>query len=131
MSNKIFKYTPGPWVCFFKNKYCEWHVSVPISGSTMKRALFEYGAPGSTLEESEGNARLIAAAPDMLNELINFCDYNCTDCSGKTEGCSETCGLKNAKEIIERATGMKMQEVLETARHDAERKAGELANNGI
>jgi hypothetical protein len=64
---------------------------------------------------------IIDAAPDMLNELINFCDYNCTDCSGKTEGCSETCGLKNAKEIIERATGMKIQEVLDTAKQDAER----------
>lgn len=101
----ITGYTPGPWVIDGQD----------IIGN-------EPAGYVCTWSGRSANARLIAAAPDMLNELINFCDYNCTDCSGQTEGCSETCGLKNAKEIIERATGMKMQEVLGTARHDAERK---------
>lgn len=47
---------------------------------------------------------------DMLSELIEFCKGNCDTCRMKS--CHETCGLKQAKELIERATGHKIKEVL-------------------
>lgn len=57
------KHTPGPWSAFYKAKYDEWHVSVPISGSSMKLALFEHGIRS---ENPKADARLIAAVPDLL-----------------------------------------------------------------
>lgn len=59
-------HTPGPWTAFYKPKYDEWHVSLPMSGSSMRLAL----APdGIQSENREGDAHLIAAAPDMLEAL--------------------------------------------------------------
>ena len=49
---------------------------------------------------------------EMLNELINFCRYNCSDCSQKTKKCFKFCGLKNARKIIEKATGKKIDDIL-------------------
>jgi hypothetical protein len=60
------KHTPAPWTAFYKPKYDEWHVSLPMSDSGMKLAL----APdGIQSENREADAHLIAAAPDMLAAL--------------------------------------------------------------
>lgn len=60
------KHTPGPWTAFYKNKYDEWHVSLPITGSSMKLALCSDGIQS---ENREADAHLIAAAPDLLEAL--------------------------------------------------------------
>jgi hypothetical protein len=60
MSNK---HTPGPWEVFYKTKYDEWHVSVPMSEGNMRWGLFDDGVRS---ENPEADARLIAAAPDLL-----------------------------------------------------------------
>ena len=60
-------HTPGPWVCFYKHKYDEWHVGVPLnSGGGMKVALFPNGCP---THYPQGDCYLIAAAPDLLAAL--------------------------------------------------------------
>lgn len=60
------KHTPGPWTAFYKPKYDEWHVSLPMSDCGMKLAL----APdGIQSENRMADAHLIAAAPDMLAAL--------------------------------------------------------------
>lgn len=62
------KHTPGPWE-YFKNKT---HAVI----STEK--LYDYGRPTiakiwpGSCKESEANARLIAAAPEMLEALKNI-----------------------------------------------------------
>lgn len=73
------KHTPGPWVAFYKAKYDEWHVSVPIAGSSMKWALFDDGIRS---ENPEADARLIAAAPELLEALraIETAAENDSDC---------------------------------------------------
>jgi len=59
-------HTPGPWHAFYKAKYDEWHVSVQVSDShTMRQWLFSDGIP----TKNEFDARLIAAAPDLLEAL--------------------------------------------------------------
>ena len=68
-------HTPGPWAAFYKYKYNEWHVSVPVSNSDMRLSIFPDGIPGDTPEEAEGNARLIAAAPDLLAVCENIKKY--------------------------------------------------------
>ena len=50
--------TPGPWVSFYKFKYSEWHVGVPLAGQTMKLALFPDGCP---TERPGADAEYIAA----------------------------------------------------------------------
>jgi hypothetical protein len=63
------KHTPGPWSCFYKPKYDEWHVSLPMSDCGMKLAL----APdGIQSENREADAHLIAAAPELL-EVAKKC----------------------------------------------------------
>jgi hypothetical protein len=68
-------HTPGPWVSFYKDKYKEWHVGVPVSSGSMKLALFPDGCP---TENPGPDCRLIAAAPDMLAALkamdVALCD---------------------------------------------------------
>ncbi len=59
-------HTPGPWTAFYKSKYDEWHVSVPMSEGSMKWALFDDGIRS---ENPEADAHLIAAAPDLLVAL--------------------------------------------------------------
>ena len=61
------KATPGEWVCFYKHKYDEWHVSVPMAESSMKLGLFRDGIPS---DNPEHDAELIAAARNTLPRLI-------------------------------------------------------------
>tara|TARA_R110000868_G_scaffold117383_1_gene311867 strand:+ start:149 stop:466 length:318 start_codon:yes stop_codon:yes gene_type:complete len=63
---KTTTHTPGPWNAFYKNKYNEWHVSVPMPHGTMKLGLFDNGIPS---DNPEADARLIAAAPELLEAL--------------------------------------------------------------
>ena len=63
LETPVRQHTPGPWTYFYKHKYDEHHVSLPLAGQTMKLALFEDGCPS---ERPEADARLIAAAPDLL-----------------------------------------------------------------
>lgn len=63
---RVMQHTPGPWTCFYKHKYDEWHVSVPMPDSSMKWALFDDGVRS---ENPEADARLIAAAPELLLAL--------------------------------------------------------------
>lgn len=72
MTNPMLKHTPGPWNVFYKSKYDEWHVSVPMSSGSMKWALFDDGIRS---ENPEADARLIAAAPDLLRALIDLGDW--------------------------------------------------------
>lgn len=62
--------TPGPWVAFHKHKYDEWHVSVPISGESMRLALFPDGIP--TGDKAEYDAQYIARAnPQAVLALLD------------------------------------------------------------
>lgn len=56
-------HTPGPWASFYKHKYDEWHVGVPMTSGSMKLALFPNGIP---TDNPEADCNLIAAAPDLL-----------------------------------------------------------------
>lgn len=62
------KPTPGPWECFYKRKYDEWHVSLPLQGQSMRLALFDNGCP---TERPEADASFIAAChPEALHALL-------------------------------------------------------------
>lgn len=63
MSNR----TPGPWAYFHKWKYNSHHVSLPLTGGGMRLGLFP--RDGIETENPEADARLIAAAPELLDAL--------------------------------------------------------------
>lgn len=75
------KHTPGPWTVFYKQKYDEWHVSVPAFG--MRLALFP---DGIRTENHEADARLIAAAPDLLEALQEAIDCGMVPSSSCSDG---------------------------------------------
>jgi len=53
----LAKATPGPWVAFYKHKYNQWHVSIPIENSNLTRPLFDEGVG---TENPEADAKLVA-----------------------------------------------------------------------
>lgn len=65
--NAHAKFTQGQWTAFYKHKYDEWHVSLPMAGSGMKLALCSDGIQS---RNREADAHLIAAAPDMFEALV-------------------------------------------------------------
>lgn len=65
------KHTPGPWMCD----------SDPIKGDPLNRVRYRVVARGKTItqcyysssdEQAEHDARLIAAAPDLLEALVGM-----------------------------------------------------------
>jgi hypothetical protein len=66
------KHTPGPWFFSGKNPDCEVrYVSLCIDEPFMAEIATLYHGEG---EEQEANARLIAAAPEMLEALMALND---------------------------------------------------------
>lgn len=95
------QHTPGPW-------------EIVKFGDAYEIRTDEYDVVTASLRKvirKESDARLIAAAPEMLEELIDFCRYRCSGCTGMTEGCSGECG-SNVKTLIEKITGLSIEEVL-------------------
>jgi hypothetical protein len=91
MSREAIKHTPGPW------NYDRSAYSLYVnSGRELVTAL---SMDGKRLETSEANARLIAAAPDMLNALMDFVSYFGHD---NDNGLDEM--LTNARAAIAKAT---------------------------
>jgi hypothetical protein len=106
------KFTPGPWKAFYKAKYDEWHISLPVDGSAMRAALFADGIPAINHEsDREANAHLIAAAPDMLETLEQIKEPrdrygNCAACGYRREaGHDPTCWWLKVQEVIAKAEG--------------------------
>ena len=60
------KHTPGPWEAEWHRKYKQWNV-FPESGKAVVSVTDLCGEYSK--EETEANARLIAAAPDLLEAL--------------------------------------------------------------
>lgn len=96
-------HTPGPWVYFYKHKYDEHHVSLPLIGQSMRLGLFDDGCRS---ENAEANARLIAAAPELLEALKTiekFASINHVD-EVSRRACFASIRLE-AQDAIAKATG--------------------------
>ena len=92
------KHTPGPWVVVgSRTKYVEARLVVSL--------MQEVAACGPTLadegygQQQEANARLIAAAPDLLEALKEL-----ADCGAEAWGEDRPC-VKWARAAIAKATG--------------------------
>jgi hypothetical protein len=100
------KHTPGPWK---HEEWCDDEFAV-----FDKDGISICNIHDNNRGDSESNARLIAAAPDMLEALImcykNTERYQCRNCD---ETCAEytDCDLIVLKNIIEAATGQSINEI--------------------
>lgn len=62
------KHTPGPWVACNNNGYSIWRVTSPVyRANSASRTIAEVVGDSA---ETEANARLITAAPDLLEAAI-------------------------------------------------------------
>lgn len=65
-------HTPGPWAALkgTEDESERWGVYQDTGPAKWHLATIENGAPGDTLKTEESNARLIAAAPDLLAACV-------------------------------------------------------------
>lgn len=79
------KHTPGPW-SYFKGNFAHLeHPGIEALDDTFSVVILGYkdrteddgGVRGRTAEEAEANARLIAAAPDLLAALKEILAADC------------------------------------------------------
>jgi hypothetical protein len=92
------KHTPGPWKSY-NTEPVETELDIVIESQ-----FSTIGWLYSGKENSEANARLIAAAPDMLEALISVYQiYIDRDIC---------CDNEFIKSVIEKATGMSIEEIL-------------------
>ena len=123
------KHTPGPWKAKETNKETITIVS-PWSDKVKPESCDGYGSylgihiseikhqndnPCVSKMTADANARLIAAAPEMLDALI--CEYKemCNVCTLRHGDVCEQDGCPNntlIKTVIEKATGLTIEEVL-------------------
>lgn len=116
---KIANHTPGPWSVVLKG--IGRSVRVSISASIKERTVYVAETIGG-LDEEESNARLIAAAPELLEALKNmvvgvtyklgdggencrFCDANMDDEGTGLDMHDDDCVVHVARAAIAKARG--------------------------
>jgi hypothetical protein len=92
------QHTPGPWKSY-NTEPVETELDIVIESQ-----FSTIGWLYSGKENSEANARLITAAPEMLNELIKI--YTTMYMTQRE------CYWMPIKDVIEKATGMSIDEVI-------------------
>lgn len=73
---KTVKHTPGPWVAYHQSDHHEWQIGAGLppdkadnDGHYELIVAETFGGLGRDDVQSDANARLIAAAPDLLEAL--------------------------------------------------------------
>ena len=134
---KNLKHTPGPWVADLRSGCCAvypksreedtagCHIDDPRNVHFSSKGSVYDRATGfwSMDEEAQENARLIAAAPEMLESMIKAY-RELIGVSRLQDWHSDSFRevIEEMERTIEAATNMKIEEVLEaTARQEAER----------
>jgi hypothetical protein len=109
MSN--FKHTPGPWhVEHYSRGSCEVRITRPKESKGLgpvAYALMDLAGAmtAERISEMKANARLIAAAPDLLDALQKLVD-SCADSDGAQYGTLGTSFVRSiATAAIAKATG--------------------------
>ena len=91
------KHTPGPWV--IKKSALSYFIDARLKGSTMQEVAY-IGA--TEINEQQGaNARLISAAPDLLEAL----EFMLSE-FGKQDGHTDYSAIDKAEAAIKKAKGL-------------------------
>ena len=91
------KHTPGPWKCSQHLGHFAWSVHMN-AGDRGRGSTIVDGVGGIDSEQRLANARLIAAAPDLLEALQDFPGFLC----GTTVG---DVWIERMRAVIAKATG--------------------------
>lgn len=107
------KHTPGPWAVaedmgWEPDRTINYEITIVDCGGSEIRHIHEAlaGKPTDKREQVEANARLIAAAPEMLDALINVYD-------NRGEADKLYIVADRLRPIIEKATGLTWEEIQE------------------
>lgn len=112
-----FKFTQGDWKA--DNTHCrtaincgEKHVCMVNCGQSIEPSRH------ISVEEHEANVRLIANAPKLLEVAVYEAQYYCEDCiPSQRKDCQESGDIceeyTERIKLIEAATGMKIEDILE------------------
>lgn len=71
-ATKQTKHTPGPWIAHFHEGDGEWFVKSTADGLPHGGHIASFGYSQTWPAEAEGNARLIAAAPELAEALMDL-----------------------------------------------------------
>ena len=101
------KFTKGEWKLdkqsIIKNE--SFGYQIRIYNENYQESILELiNAWGNTKEEAEANAKLIAAAPDLLNSLVEFIDISRSNEDFNTKTNRMVWALRNGKQAIQKAT---------------------------
>ena len=100
--------TQGPWK-WHKRKYSNTHFLANESETNDDFAIIDdgsaYGEYGAVIDVSGGNARLIAAAPELLEALRQLRDYVEDVCAVSSSDCDKEHPLMLATAAIKKAMG--------------------------
>ena len=100
-------HTPGPWhIEQFTSGYSKYEgrtISHRLESGNMLRIARAYNVMGPN--ETDANARLIAAAPDMLAALQKLSDVFDMDEHDQDRAHAESCAIDTARAAIAKATG--------------------------
>ena len=91
------KYTPGPWVV--NDLYADTEIRGPQNSGAMICVMSPWGIAADEPSPQRANARLIAAAPELLEAL-----RECRALLSRS-GLSFTSAAQNADSAIDKATG--------------------------
>jgi len=99
------KHTPGPWLRIDRTVYAL-H-KMPFAGRIIDCNRFDVCVQGNDCpdEEKEANARLIAAAPELLTALEWAVARLIAPHSGPDDAAKDPLCIDKCKEIISKATG--------------------------
>lgn len=101
------KHTPGPWICDNREAPDPIKITTPwrLQNRKIPIALVDADWSYPLGEEQEANARLIAAAPDLLEALkgLSFAAQTSGGTAGRDEHLVEAIGI--AERAIAKATG--------------------------
>lgn len=111
------QHTPGPWSKDYKSTKGHIKTLCDIKNHTKTVCKYRYNLCEEILPESEieANGLLIAAAPEMLEALIKYYKIIFYKIIFPSYGSNfDLCEIKmsEAKELIEKATGLTIEEVL-------------------
>lgn len=98
-------HTPGPWFAVQYNRSAAWRVTTSPSDAHGDIANVLAGLAARKDAEVAANAKLIAAAPDLLEslrEVLNLCAIG--DVDETTEAHGWGAAIKAAKQAVEKAT---------------------------
>jgi len=97
------QHTPGPWL--LNTQYADIEVRGPADSGVLIATMAPWGDAADAPSPQAANARLIAAAPELLKTLVGLLDSMAEIRSGDFVIARDSVWLDAAESVIAKATG--------------------------